>query len=72
LKSLVNGAVAAGAPLLLAAVSVDGKPVVSFRGSAQVHSDDQIGLRACRGQGGTLEAIRANPNGSDEPCSSPA
>jgi hypothetical protein len=62
LKALVNNALAAGAPLLLAAVSPDGKPVLSFRGSAQVYSDDQIGLWARKAEGGTLDAIRANPN----------
>ena len=54
IKALVNDALAAGSSLLLAAVSADGKPVLSFRGSAQVYSDDQIGLWARNGQGGTL------------------
>jgi hypothetical protein len=62
LKSLVNTALDDGAPLLLAAVSPDGKPVLSFRGSVQTYSDDQLGLWARNGQGGTLDAIRANPN----------
>ena len=62
LKGLVNNALADGAPLLLAAVSPDGKPVLSFRGSVQTYSDDQLGLWVRNGQGGTLDAIRANPN----------
>jgi Pyridoxamine 5'-phosphate oxidase len=62
LKTLVNNALAQGVPLLLAAVSPDGKPVLSFRGSLQTYSDDQLGLWVRNGQGGTLEAIRANPN----------
>jgi hypothetical protein len=62
LKTLVNNALAQGAPLLLAAVSPDGRPVLSFRGSVQTYSDDQLGLWARNGQGGTLDAIRANPN----------
>jgi hypothetical protein len=62
LKNLVNNALAGGAPLLLAAVSPDGKPVLSFRGSVQTYSDDQLGLWARNGQGGTLDAIRGNPN----------
>jgi hypothetical protein len=53
---------AQGVPLLLAAVSPDGRPVVSFRGSVQTYSDDQLGLWARNGQGGALDAIRANPN----------
>jgi Pyridoxamine 5'-phosphate oxidase len=62
LKTLVNSALANGAPLLLAAVSPDGKPVLSFRGSVQTYSDDQLGLWARNSQGGTLDAIRTNPN----------
>jgi hypothetical protein len=62
LKGLVDNALANGTPLLLAAVSPDGKPVLSFRGSVQTYSDDQLGLWARNTQGGTLEAIRANPN----------
>lgn len=62
IKALVNGALANGTPLLLAAVSAAGKPVVSFRGSIQTYSDDQLGLWARHSQGGTLEAISANPN----------
>ena len=62
IKGLVNGALANGTPLLLAAVSPEGKPVVSFRGSLQTYSDDQLGVWARHSQGGTLEAIAANPN----------
>jgi hypothetical protein len=62
IKAMVNGALTNGTPLLLAAVSAAGKPVVSFRGSVQTYSDDQLGLWARHSQGGTLEAISANPN----------
>jgi hypothetical protein len=62
LKTLVNNALADGSPMLLAAVSADGKPVLSFRGSVQTHGGDALGLWVRNGQGGTLEAIRANPN----------
>jgi hypothetical protein len=62
LKALVDNALANGTPLLLAAVSPDGRPVLSFRGSVQTYSDDQLGLWARNSQGGTLDAIRANPN----------
>lgn len=62
IKQLVNDALTNGAPLLLAAVSADGKPVLSFRGSVQVASDNQLSLWVRNGQGGTLEAIRRNPN----------
>jgi hypothetical protein len=62
LKTLVNNALADGAPLLLAAVSADGKPVLSFRGSVQTYGDSQLGLWVRNGEGGTLSAIRTNPN----------
>ncbi|WP_404710345.1 pyridoxamine 5'-phosphate oxidase family protein [Sphingomonas sp. MMS24-J13] len=62
LKTLVNNALADGSPLLLAAVNPEGKPVLSFRGSVQTHGDGALGLWVRNGQGGTLEAIRANPH----------
>ena len=62
IKALVNGALANGSPLLVIAVSPDGKPVASFRGSVQTYSDDQLGFWARNAEGGTLDAIRANPN----------
>ena len=62
LKALVNNALANGSPLLLAAVNADKAPVLSFRGSVQTYSDDQLGLWARNREGGTLDAIRANPN----------
>jgi hypothetical protein len=62
LKALVNNALANGSPLLLAAVSADNRPVASFRGSVQTYSDDQLGLWARNREGGTLDAIRGNPN----------
>ena len=62
IKALVNGALANGSPLLLVAVSPDAKPVASFRGSVQTYSDDQLGLWARNAEGGTLDAIKANPN----------
>jgi hypothetical protein len=62
LKALVNSALADGVPLLLAAVTPDAKPVLSFRGSLQTFSDDQFGLWVRNAEGKTLDAIRANPN----------
>ena len=62
LKALVNSALADGVPLLLAVVSPDAKPILSFRGSLQTTADDQFGLWVRNGQGATLDAIRANPN----------
>ncbi len=62
IKALVNDALANGSPLLLAAVGPDGRPVASFRGSLQTYSDDKLGFWARNTHGGTLDAIRANPN----------
>jgi len=62
IKALINTSLVEDTPLLLAAVSPDGKPVLSYRGSAQAYSDDQIGLWIRNGQGDTAMAIRANPN----------
>jgi hypothetical protein len=61
-KALVDGAPSAGNPLLLAVVIPDGKPLISFRGSVQVFSDDQLGFWARNRGGATLDAIRLNPN----------
>ena len=58
----VNGALAAGAPMILAVVAEGGRPRLSFRGSTQVFSDDQLGFWARNAEGETLAAIRANPN----------
>ena len=61
LKDLVNAALATGNPMLLAAVSDTGQPILSFRGSTQVYSDDQLGLWIRKIEGGTVAAIRHNP-----------
>lgn len=62
IRELVNNALATGNPMLLAAVSEDGRPLLSYRGSIQAYSDDQIGIWARKAQGNTLTAIRHNPN----------
>jgi hypothetical protein len=62
IKELVNNGLASGNPLLLAVVTQDNKPSLSFRGSTQVYSDDQLGLWVRNTAGGTIEAIRHNPH----------
>ena len=62
IKDLVNNALASGTPLLLAVVTADNKPLLSFRGSTQVYSDDQLGVWVRKTTGATLEAILRNPN----------
>ena len=61
IKELVNNGLASGNPLLLAAVTSDSKPLLSFRGSTQVYSDGQLGLWIRNTSGGTIEAIKGNP-----------
>ena len=61
IKDLVNGSLESGSPILLAAVDASGRPVLSFRGSTTVHSDDQLGLWIRNVTGGTIEAIKHNP-----------
>jgi len=61
IKGLVNGALASGNPMVLAVVGENNQPHLSFRGSIQVYSDDQLGLWVRNVQGGTTEAIRKNP-----------
>ena len=62
IKDLVDHALTSGNPMLLAAVDPDDRPVLSFRGSTAVYSDDQLGLWVRNTQGGTIEAIRRNPH----------
>jgi uncharacterized pyridoxamine 5'-phosphate oxidase family protein len=61
-KTLVAGAFDTGNVLLLAAVDKDRKPVLSFRGSTAVFSDSQLSFWARNATGGTIEAIKHNPN----------
>jgi hypothetical protein len=62
IKDLVNGSLDSGNPILLAAVDAQNRPVLSFRGSTQVHSDDSLGLWVRNVAGGTIEAIKQNPH----------
>lgn len=62
IRDLVNNALMGGYPMLLAAVDAQGRPRLSFRGSIQVFSDDQLGFWARNNEGETMEAIAANPN----------
>jgi hypothetical protein len=61
-RALVNGALEAGNPILLAAITTDGKPRMSFRGSVQALSADQLGFWVRRVEGETMEGIKSNPN----------
>jgi hypothetical protein len=60
LRDIVNGALVAGNPMLLAVVTADGKPRLSFRGSVQTHGAGGLGFWARKAEGETMEGIRAN------------
>ncbi len=62
ISALIAGALDSGHVLLLAAVSADQRPVLSFRGSTAVFSADQLSLWVRNAEGGTLSAIRHNPH----------
>jgi hypothetical protein len=62
IREHVNGALMSGNALILAAVDAAGRPRLSFRGSTQVFSDDQLGFWARNAEGSTMEAIKANPH----------
>lgn len=61
IKALVANALDTGNPLVLAAVDPAGKPLLSFRGSVVPFSDTQLSFWARNAGGGTLAAIRQNP-----------
>lgn len=61
LKTLVDNALATRHPMLLAYVSADGQPVLSFRGSTQAFSDTQLAIWVRNSNGGLVAAIARNP-----------
>lgn len=61
LKTLVNDALATRHPMLLAYVDESGQPVVSFRGSTQVFSDEQLAIWVRNGSGSLIRSIARNP-----------
>ena len=62
IAELVTGALDGGNAIFVAAVSPDAKPLVSFRGSVAVFGDQALSFWARNAEGGTVEAIRQNPN----------
>jgi predicted pyridoxine 5'-phosphate oxidase superfamily flavin-nucleotide-binding protein len=62
LKAIINGALSERTPMVLASVDADGRPRLTFRGSVQTCSDDQVGFWARNPGGGTMDNIGANPN----------
>jgi hypothetical protein len=61
LKRRIDNALAERHPMLVAHVDARGQPVLSFRGSVQVFSDDQLAMWIRSAEGGFIQALRANP-----------
>src|SRR4051812_5392755 len=61
-KSLVNNALTARKPLVFAYVDDEGRPSLSFRGSATAHSDTQLAVWIRNPVGGLSKALERHPN----------
>jgi hypothetical protein len=58
----INGALVNGTPVVMAYVDADGKPHLSFRGTAQVLDAQTMAVWARNPEGGLPGAVAANPN----------
>lgn len=61
LKKLVDNALATRHPMMVAYVDALGQPILSFRGSTQSYSDDQLAIWVRNSDGNFLNAIAKNP-----------
>lgn len=61
LKRRIDNALAERHPMLVSHVDEQGQPVLSFRGSVQAFSDDQLALWVRNAEGAFIRALRANP-----------
>ena len=62
LKGIINGALETASPMVLASVDPQGRPRLTFRGSIQAFSDDQVGFWARNAEGSTMENLATNPH----------
>ncbi len=62
IKELVNQALDRGKPLVLAYITEDGKPSITFRGTTQVYSSNQLAVWVRDAKSGLATAIEKNPN----------
>jgi len=58
LKDTINSALEHGRMLSVAYVGADGRPELSFRGSVQAYSDDQLAIWVRNPTGGIVQAVR--------------
>lgn len=61
LREAINNNLLEKHPMLLAYVDSNGQPVQSFRGSTQVHADDQLAMWVRNAEGAFIRSIRGNP-----------
>jgi hypothetical protein len=61
LKTLVDNALATRHTMIVAYVGPEGQPILSFRGSTQSFSDDQLAIWVRNSDGLFLDSIKANP-----------
>ena len=61
IKTYVTEALATKHPMLVAYTDESGQPVLSFRGSTQAFSDDQLAMWVRNAGGGFIKAIQKNP-----------
>ncbi|HEY3798642.1 MAG TPA: pyridoxamine 5'-phosphate oxidase family protein [Caulobacteraceae bacterium] len=62
LKGIINSALTERAPMIVASVDPEGRPRLTFRGSLQTFSDDQLGFWARNPEGSTMDNIKSNPH----------
>ncbi|HEX5368771.1 MAG TPA: pyridoxamine 5'-phosphate oxidase family protein [Dehalococcoidia bacterium] len=60
IKNAVNNAYTGGKPIIVAYVDESGQPSLSFRGSAQVYSDNQLAVWVRNPEGGLQNALKKN------------
>lgn len=61
LKKLVDNALATRHPMMVAYADPSGQPILSFRGSTQSYSDDQLAIWVRNSDGNFLNAVAKNP-----------
>ena len=61
MKTAVNNALVDGLPIMIASVDPEGQPSLSFRGSTQTYSDEQLAMWVRNPEGGILKNILVNP-----------
>ncbi|NQV54342.1 MAG: pyridoxamine 5'-phosphate oxidase family protein [Rhodospirillales bacterium] len=62
IKDRTNNALKSKNPMLVSYVDENGQPVLSFRGSTQAFSDDQLAIWVRNENGRFLKSIQKNPN----------